>query len=188
MIQYVKGNDIDAISWDIFAKQEVPEDMSRAADIVLLARHSLMKSVTVAVHFEIDEAATNRLKISIQAEAITRTGIYDLELTFKKTDSSLSDGKRSVRTTSCSAFEVVSRSCEVEVPEDPLVIAGIIGPLQGLDAYEVAVKNGFAGTETEWLQSLKQPALDAAEEANAAVANMTFSEEISEVEYNEITL
>lgn len=26
---------------------------------------------------------------------------------------------------------------------------------EGLSAYEVAVKNGFVGTETEWLESLK---------------------------------
>lgn len=188
MIQYVIGNDIDQIYWDIFSKQEVPEKMDLATDIVLFARHAVMKTVKVAVHYDIDELATNRLKISIQAESIIRTGVYDLELTFKKIDDSLPDGERAVRTTSCSAFEVVSCSSEVKVPTDPLVIAGIIGPLKGLDAYEAAVKNGFTGTEEEWLQSLKQPALDAAETANAAVENMTYSTEISEIEYNEITL
>lgn len=40
---------------------------------------------------------------------------------------------------------------------------GIIA--KGLSAYEIAVKNGFVGTESDWLQFLRQPALDAAEEA-----------------------
>lgn len=40
--------------------------------------------------------------------------------------------------------------------------------IQGESAYQVAVDNGFEGTETEWLQSLKQPALDAAQTANEA--------------------
>ena len=33
--------------------------------------------------------------------------------------------------------------------------------MAGLTAYEVAVNNGFVGSETEWLVSLQQPALDA---------------------------
>ena len=40
---------------------------------------------------------------------------------------------------------------------------------KGLSAYEVAVKNGFVGTESDWLQFLRQPALDAAEEAMYAL-------------------
>lgn len=31
----------------------------------------------------------------------------------------------------------------------------------GMNAYEIAVKNGYVGTEDEWLASLKQPALGA---------------------------
>ena len=38
----------------------------------------------------------------------------------------------------------------------------------GYSAYELAVLNGFKGTEEEWLQSLKQPAEDAAEVSAAA--------------------
>lgn len=38
----------------------------------------------------------------------------------------------------------------------------------GYSAYELAVLNGFKGTEEEWLQSLKQPAEDAAAETAAA--------------------
>lgn len=50
---------------------------------------------------------------------------------------------------------------------DPIKIdyidTGIVA--KGLSAYEIAVKNGFVGTESDWLQFLRQPALDAAEEA-----------------------
>lgn len=35
----------------------------------------------------------------------------------------------------------------------------------GKSAYEFAVEQGFVGTEEEWIESLKQPALDAAQEA-----------------------
>lgn len=47
------------------------------------------------------------------------------------------------------------------------VDTGIVA--KGLSAYEVAVKNGFVGTESDWLQFLRQPALDAAEEAMYAL-------------------
>lgn len=30
-----------------------------------------------------------------------------------------------------------------------------LGRVQGLSAYEIAIENGFEGTEEEWLQSLK---------------------------------
>lgn len=43
----------------------------------------------------------------------------------------------------------------------------IQGP-QGKSAYEVAVDNGFQGTEKEWLDSLKAPATEAAALANSA--------------------
>lgn len=46
----------------------------------------------------------------------------------------------------------------------------IQGP-QGKSAYEVAVDNGFRGTEKEWLDSLKAPATEAAEAANEAASS-----------------
>ena len=48
-------------------------------------------------------------------------------------------------------------------------LSGMQG-IQGWSAYEVAVQHGFVGTEAEWVQSLKQPALDAAAEALDAAA------------------
>lgn len=50
-------------------------------------------------------------------------------------------------------------------------LSGMQG-IQGWSAYEVAVQHGFVGTEEEWVQSLKQPALDAAAEALDAKAQV----------------
>ena len=63
---------------------------------------------------------------------------------------------------------------------------------QGKSAYQQAVDNGFPGNEEEWLQSLKQPALDGAARADAAVANMDkrFPDEISKIQsslYNQLS-
>lgn len=55
-------------------------------------------------------------------------------------------------------------------------LSGMQG-IQGWSAYEVAVQHGFVGTEAEWIQSLKQPALDAAAEALKAKAQVEATEQ-----------
>ena len=60
--------------------------------------------------------------------------------------------------------------------------------IQGWSAYEVAVKHGFVGTEEEWVQSLKQPALDAAAEALEAKAQVEATEQaVKEAEASRVT-
>ena len=66
-------------------------------------------------------------------------------------------------------------------------LSGMQG-VQGWSAYEVAVKHGFVGTEEEWVQSLKQPALDAAAEALEAKAQVEATEKaVKEAEALRVT-
>lgn len=66
-------------------------------------------------------------------------------------------------------------------------LSGMQG-IQGWSAYEVAVKHGFVGTEEEWVQSLKQPALDAAAEALDAKARVEATEQaVKEAEALRVT-
>lgn len=55
-------------------------------------------------------------------------------------------------------------------------LSGMQG-IQGWSAYEVAVQNGFVGTEEDWLQSLKQASLDAAKEALSAKTKVEATEQ-----------
>lgn len=84
---------------------------------------------------------------------------------------------------------VIINSNNVEDPDDARVylktqngwkfivdLSGMQG-IQGWSAYEVAVQHGFVGTEEEWVQSLKQPALDAAAEALDAKAQVEATEQ-----------
>ena len=48
--------------------------------------------------------------------------------------------------------------------------------IQGESAYEIAVLNGFLGTEAEWLDYLRQPSLDAADQALQAKAQVEATE------------
>ena len=65
---------------------------------------------------------------------------------------------------------LVAHSAQADAPDDSgieavIAMQPVTLKLAGLSAYEVAVINGFNGTEEEWLDSLKKPAEDAAEQA-----------------------
>ncbi len=95
---------------------------------------------------------------------------------------------------------VLINTNDVEDPDDAKVylktqegwkfivdLSGVQG-IQGWSAYEVAVKHGFVGTEEEWVQSLKQPALDAAAEALDAKAQVEATEQaVKEAEALRVT-
>lgn len=95
---------------------------------------------------------------------------------------------------------VLINTNDVEDPDDAKVylktqegwkfivdLSGMRG-IQGWSAYEVAVKHGFVGTEEEWVQSLKQPALDAAAEALDAKAQVEATEKaVKEAEALRVT-
>ena len=95
---------------------------------------------------------------------------------------------------------VLINTNDVEDPDDAKVylktqegwkfivdLSGMQG-IQGWSAYEVAVKHGFVGTEEEWVQSLKQPALDAAAEALDAKAQVEATEQaVKEAESLRVT-
>lgn len=95
---------------------------------------------------------------------------------------------------------VLINTNDVEDPDDAKVylktqegwkfivdLSGMQG-IQGWSAYEVAVQHGFVGTEEEWVQSLKQPALDAAAEALEAKAQVEATEQaVKEAEALRVT-
>lgn len=95
---------------------------------------------------------------------------------------------------------VIINANDVEDPDDAKVylktqsgwkfivdLSGMQG-IQGWSAYEVAVKHGFVGTEEEWVQSLKQPALDAAAKALEAKAQVEATEQaVKEAEALRVT-
>ena len=95
---------------------------------------------------------------------------------------------------------VLINTNDVEDPDDAKVylktqegwkfivdLSGMQG-IQGWSAYEIAVKHGFVGTEEEWVQSLKQPALDAAAEALEAKAQVEATEKaVKEAEALRVT-
>lgn len=82
----------------------------------------------------------------------------------------------------CDAFELVSCSCltvdaafggaEVELP-----IADLGVGIPGLSAYEIAVSEGFVGTQAEWIASLSAASEAAAAECREVIAEFSQAED-----------
>ena len=95
-------------------------------------------------------------------------GEYDILLYARKAEGgqAVVDQARFVR--------LVAHTAQADDPDDSsaealIQLQPVTLELSGLSAYEVAVVNGFNGTEEEWLASLKKPAEDAAEDVKAQV-------------------
>ena len=125
-----------------------------------------------------DAMAPIKLPFTIQDNKIIATwtannqfalGEYDIVLYARKDKAgqAVVDQARFVRLVAhtAQADETDDGSAQVIVELKPVTLE-----LSGLSAYDVAVVNGFKGTEAEWLESLKQPAKDAAEEVKTEVS------------------
>lgn len=166
---------------------------------------------TIAATDKAEEIASNPPKIvdndwwiyDYETKQYVNTGIAAIgdAFTYKKEYPSVEAMEADWGTADVKLGEYVLISTnDVEDPDDAKVylktqegwkfivdLSGMQG-IQGWSAYEVAVKHGFVGTEEEWVQSLKQPALDAAAEALEAKAQVEATEQaVKEAEALRIT-
>ena len=109
------------------------------------------------------------LSVRIKAADLTVQGVYSLTVYIHHGETGQTAIDR------CEAFALTpSLCCPPNTPsslEHVVVMGGDVAVgVKGLSAYEIALKNGFKGSEEEWLQSLRQPATDAADNANQIMA------------------
>lgn len=186
------GNDIP-IRWTILRSGQ-PEDFSGKTLKVLM--RSIKETVEVT-DYEIDG---NVISWTFYGKDQKSGGTYSFTLIEN-------EGKPEMFTTdACDALLLVNCSCQQDVCDGDTAIgmtsdaetpdlscrSSIEIPANGKSAYEIAVENGFEGTEEEWLASLQgppgepftyddftpeqieelqKPALDAAKTANKAAQN-----------------
>lgn len=166
---------------------------------------------TIAATDKAEEIASNPPKIvdndwwiyDYETKEYVNTGIAAIgdAFTYKKEYPSVAAMEADWGTADVKLGEyVLINTNDVEDPDDAKVylktqegwkfivdLSGMQG-IQGWSAYEVAVKHGFVGTEAEWVQSLKQPALDAAAEALEAKAQVEATEQaVKEAEALRVT-
>lgn len=115
---------------------------------------------------EVDEYLLdgNRFRFLYPGSRQLVAGVYGLTLT-------VNEGKDNMSAVdACKVFRLVESGCSAcgdALYGEGIVVecnSDIIVPANGMSAYEIAVLNGFQGTEAEWVESLKKPAEDAAEE------------------------
>lgn len=173
------GKDIQ-VKWTILTNGK-SEDLS-GRDLTLFLFDPLKYSRQVP--FEVSD---NVISFTVRGTEQRRSGVYSLSLweNYGGIGQSVVD--------CCEAFQLVPVTCQESPDVSPLSPVELTMPtanievaIPGLSAYEVAVKNGFVGTEQEWLASLKgepftykdftpeqlealqKPAVDAATRADGA--------------------
>lgn len=173
------GKDLQ-VKWTILTNGK-SEDLS-GRDLTLFLFDPLKYSRQIS--FDVSE---NVISFTVRGAEQRRSGVYSLSLweNYGGIGQSVVD--------CCEAFQLVPVTCQESPDVSPLSPVELTMPtanievaIPGLSAYEVAVKNGFVGTEQEWLASLKgepftyedftpeqlealqKPAVDAATRADGA--------------------
>jgi len=195
------------------AALEAANKANEAADKANEAADKANQAVTdaVAATDKAEEIASNPPKIvdgdwwiyDYDTKQYVNTGIAAIgdAFTYKKEYPSIEAMEADWGTADVKLGEyVIINANDVEDPDDAKVylktqsgwkfivdLSGMQG-IQGWSAYEVAVQHGFVGTEAEWVQSLKQPALDAAAKALEAKAQVEATEQaVKEAEALRVT-
>lgn len=143
------GKDI-VLKWALFDTEENPFDLS-GRDLTLMLVTPLMTKQKL--DFQVTE---NVIETKVKGIDQRIIGIYTLTLWLNYGK----DGQNVVDY--CKAFELVPLTCMEGGESDNILQVETIDiqsifnvGIQGLSAYEIAVKNGFEGTEEEWIASLK---------------------------------
>lgn len=156
------GKDI-SIRWTILTNGEAVSLVGR--DLKLVLTDPIRR--TTDMEFTVEGNTVTTLYKGTQHKCL---GVYNLTLW----ENYGKDGQTAVD--ACNAFTLVSTTCAEGGEDEGLDTetvewqGNIQTGIKGASAYEVAVENGFQGTLEEWLQSLEQPALDAAAEAESRVS------------------
>lgn len=155
------GKDVD-IRWTILTNGE--PDPLHGRDLKVVILDPIRRRTTISDY----SADGNILSFRYPGTQQKSVGKHSLTLweNYGKIDMTAVDA--------CNVFELVATTCQEPASdiesETVQAQSNIQIGIKGASAYEVAVENGFQGTVEEWLQSLKQPALDAAAEAESRVS------------------
>lgn len=149
------GNDIN-VYWKVFSRDGNKYPLDDKILRIWLLSGPYKKEI---VEFSLQNR--NELVFTIDAAEITRYGVYRLLLVIKDEETELADTSFDLDY----VFQIVSRYypnttgdiLDGSVTISPVtVLENITGyGKDGESAYEIAVRNGFVGTEEEWLESLK---------------------------------
>ena len=162
------GNDI-VIKWRITINGEEVNLEGLDLSLYISTTYQPRKAIAFAV-------AGNEITATFKGSEQKVTGVYRLTLYRNEGENAQSI------LDACDAFELVSCSCltvdaafggaEVELP-----IADLGVGIPGLSAYEIAVAEGYEGTQEEWIASLSAASEAAAAECREVIAEFSQAED-----------
>ena len=153
MVNVRIGNNIHVI-WKIYNNNGSKYSLSGKIQRLWLSSAALESEIET---YEIQNR--NELSFTVLAGDLTRFGTYKLVLELQESESETEDAVYDLT----QVFQVVTSSYpdamgaiagEVETEFTSVLNNVVVDRIMGLSAYEIAVNNGFEGTEVEWLNSL----------------------------------
>lgn len=143
MDTYRIGNTLN-IQWSITTNGEAVSLSNRRLTLYMSDQYGSVRKIT---NFGTEG---NKVLYTFPGIEQKRTGIYTLTLFENEGTSEQTVVDR------CNAFRLVAHSCEIPAdvaPEDvPLGDTNVIAGIRGKSAYEIAVINGYTGSEEQWAQ------------------------------------
>ena len=150
------GNNIHVL-WKIYNNNGSKYALSGKVRKIFLRSAGLEKEIeTYGIQYR------NELTFMVAAHDLTRYGTYKLVLKVRESESQTEDATYDLT----QVFQIVSKSypnaCEAIDGEVDVVFSSVLNDvvverIEGLSAYEIAVNEGFVGTEQDWLDSLVGP-------------------------------
>jgi len=150
------GNNIHVL-WKFYNNNGSKYALSGKVRKVYLRSAGLEKEIeTIGIQYR------NELTFMVDAHDLTRYGAYKLVVKIRESESQTEDATYEVT----GVFQIVSKSypnaCnaidgEVDVVFTSVLNNVVVERIEGLSAYEIAVNEGFVGTEQDWLDSLVGP-------------------------------
>lgn len=152
-------NDKAGITEGVIPEGAIIEDLTNAKNIRVRLYNSNYGIYSTLTHV----ITINEIKLDIPS-SIQNIGTHYIYLEYDKLNIELPDGLQHYAA-EFSAFEIVSHSAMAEQEKDVYLIGSIRAGADGINGksnYEIAQFNGFDGTEEDYIEWTRQPAVDAA--------------------------
>ncbi len=157
------GNDVVGLAWDVMREVlqdekivQIPEDFQDCFDIRLVAFNTRVRTTKLLPEYGIQNG---KILVNIPSNAITETGPYTVLLEYKKPDSALSVGYRSLAVDYVNAFEIVASS-QMEDSQGKQ-ITSVISYASSKNAYDYWL-DFHVGSVEDFVNWMQRPAIIAA--------------------------
>lgn len=126
-------------------------DLSTAQNLTLKVKRQDNTDTTISQTFT---RVDNTLSFQWSSVENVKLGTFNVTIEYDKTNSNSETGSIHYAIDFISAFQIVPVSSQEEDVDTTLSGNIEAQGVDGMSAYEIAKKNGYTGTETEWLASL----------------------------------